>query len=452
MADGTARFAIIAEPGAELSAQRIGAAIWRRLGWVHESPGVAAQPTPPPIVRAEAGMYQITLANGITVEVVAVARDPLRSGLWWKPDGTPLPQPPGEAVEFQPAGMWTRKSVGSNDCAILVRHGGRLPSKWQGGRQYTPRGEFIGHFGVKGVGMAEVIRFPAGTKEAAMHVATAADRPWEAVAVFDGSRTRVLIEGIQVLCTHLRHDADGRCLDVSHNVDRDQYALRMMAKFKSGKRVEVGLHSGVLSARETQGYVFLDPSEPDLRAGDIAEFVLERTRWVSGEIGGIALAPRLGTTLRPPEFGPAIERELGGWPTLDCTVLDLDLGRLLLVPTNIVAGSMNNPRPLLHWMVERGADLTVQMGAGPALHLDDGVLLRLEGGATFESVAASTVRRQLAGGGGAQNVSIPSAEVKAQPVFVYRTREGGMGVLQVLGPSQDPRSLRIRFKAALPVQ
>ena len=39
-ADGTARFTIIAEPGAELSAQRIGAAIWRRLGWVHASPGV----------------------------------------------------------------------------------------------------------------------------------------------------------------------------------------------------------------------------------------------------------------------------------------------------------------------------------------------------------------------------------------------------------------------------
>lgn len=452
MADGTARFTIIAEPGAELSAQRIGAAIWQRLGWVHQSPGVAAQRTPPPLARAEAGTYQVTLTNGITVEVVAVTRNPLMAGLWWKPDGTVLPKPPGEVGEFIPAGMWTRKSVGSNDCAILVRHGGRLPSKWQGGRQYTPRGEFIGHFGVKGVGMAEVIRFPAGTKEAAMHVATAADRPWEAVAVFDGSRTRVLIEGIQVLCTHLRHDADGRCLDVSHNVDRGQYALRMMARFKSGKREEVGLHSGVLSAQETQGYVFLDPSEPDLRAGDIAEFVLERTPWVSGEIGGIALAPRLGTTLRPPEFGPAIERELGGWPSLDCTVLDLDQGRLMLVPTNVVAASGNNPRPMLNWMVQHGADLTVTVGAGAGLHLDDGVLLRLEGGATFESVAASTVRRQLLGGGGAQNVSIPSAEVKAQPVFVYRTREGGMGVLQVLGPSQDPRSLRIRFKAALPVQ
>ena len=133
-------------------------------------------------------------------------------------------------------------------------------------------------------------------------------------------------------------------------------------------------------------------------------------------------------------------------------MLDLDQGRLLVVPTNTVAASMNNPRPMLNWMVQQGADLTVTMGAGAGLHLDDGVLLRLVGEQTFESVAASTVRRQLGGGGGAQDVSIPRAEVKAQPVFVYRTREGGMGVLQVLGPSQDPRNLRIRFKAALPVQ
>ena len=42
--------------------------------------------------------------------------------------------------------------------------------------------------------------------------------------------------------------------------------------------------------------------------------------------------------------------------------------------------------------------------------------------------------------------------MKAQPVLLYRTREGGMGVLQVLGLSQDPQNLRIFFKAALSVQ
>ena len=53
------------------------------------------------------------------------------------------------------------------------------------------------------------------------------------------------------------------------------------------------------------------------------------------------------------------------------------------------------------------------------------------------------------GGGGAQDMSVPREELKAQPVFLYRTREGGMGVLQVLGPGQNPLNFRIRFKAAL---
>ena len=110
------------------------------------------------------------------------------------------------------------------------------------------------------------------------------------------------------------------------------------------------------------------------------------------------------------------------------------------------------PALLLQMAVQQGADLDVAMGAGAGLHLDDGVLVRLPGGATFESVDASTVRRQLGGGGGAQDVSVPREELKAQPVFVYRTREGGMGVLQVLGPSQDRFRLRVRFKAALSVQ
>jgi hypothetical protein len=74
------------------------------------------------------------------------------------------------------------------------------------------------------------------------------------------------------------------------------------------------------------------------------------------------------------------------------------------------------------------------------------------GNATFERVAASTVRRHIGRGGEAQDASITKAELDTQPVFAYRTREGGMGVLQLLGLSQDPRNLRIRFKAALSLQ
>jgi hypothetical protein len=85
------------------------------------------------------------------------------------------------------------------------------------------------------------------------------------------------------------------------------------------------------------------------------------------------------------------------------------------------------------------------------LHLDDGVLLRLvRKDANFDNLPASTIRRHIGRGGGAQDLSITKAELAAQPVFLYRTGESGVGVLQVLGLSQDPHNLRVRFKAVLP--
>lgn len=264
-------------------------------------PPSRADPSPP--AQAKPGEFKVTLANGVSCEVVAVTRNPLASKGWWRPDGTPLPQPPGDLRNFTPAGMWKEKDVGSNDCAILVRFGGQLTKHSQVGQYYTPRTEFLGHLGVKDVGMADVVRFPADTKEVTMHVSTAAGGEWEPVAVFDGTQTRVLVEGMRVLCTNRRQDPNGDCLDVSHNVDRGQYALRMMATFKDSKRVEVGFHPGVQRGREAQGVVFLDPSERDLRAWDIVAFTLERTPWISGVIHGIVLQPKAASapaTSAPP--------------------------------------------------------------------------------------------------------------------------------------------------------
>jgi hypothetical protein len=78
------------------------------------------------------------------------------------------------------------------------------------------------------------------------------------------------------------------------------------------------------------------------------------------------------------------------------------------------------------------------------------VLLRLVvKSASFDNVTASTIRRHIGRGGGAQDVGVSEADLKAQPVYLYRTGEDGVGVLQVLGLAQDPHYLKIRFKAVL---
>ena len=301
-----------------------------------QNPGLTAEPfqyaeledSPPntplaALVSAPGGHYALTLPNGVACEVVAVTRKPAENKLWWKPDGTPLSAPPGARLEFTPVGMNRSTPNDEEDVAVWVRTTppplSPADARWQWRVTYSPRGESLGTIiihqdsrvdeaaaelgrlgrriagqpgGLKTagavVGHADAIRFPPGTEEIAVQCSAAAG-PWEPVAVFDGKQTRVLVQETQVLCTHPRQEANGRCLDVTHNVDREQFALRMVGVCKDGRRHEVGLHSGVLSARETQGFVMLDPGQ---RAADIAQFVLERTPWVRGEIRGVLLTPR----------------------------------------------------------------------------------------------------------------------------------------------------------------
>ncbi len=288
-----------------------------------DTPSSAAQPGQVLVSRAEPGTFKLTLTNGVSVEVVAVVRNPLRNKLWWKPDGTPLPQPPGARVIFRPAGMWKERDVNEEAHALLVRcdlPSGTADRHWQYGLEHRPRGERLGSLQIQQgsqmeqaaeelerlgrkivggaggpklssqvVGYAEVVRFPAGTKEVALQCRSAVG-PWEPVAVFDGKQTKVAIEGVRVLCTYLRQEPNGKCLDVTHDVDRGLYALRMMGVFKGGRREELVFHSGVLGGRETQGFVLLEPGQ---RVENIVEFVLERTPWVNGRIEGIRLEPRV---------------------------------------------------------------------------------------------------------------------------------------------------------------
>ncbi len=152
-------------------------------------------------------------------------------------------------------------------------------------------------------------------------------------------------------------------------------------------------------------------------------------------------------------FGPAIERQVRirtWWTPAEHDVLNLDDGQLMAVPTNIVMGSINNPRPFLKWMVQQGADLDVTTGnslTNLSLHLDDGRLALLEGNLSFDSIAAAEVERQLAERGVFQHQYVPKPEKGTGATLAFRTREGGVGVLQVLEftPEGHP-TVKIRYK------
>ncbi len=131
-------------------------------------------------------------------------------------------------------------------------------------------------------------------------------------------------------------------------------------------------------------------------------------------------------------------------------VLDLDDGRVLSLPASLHPNGMNNPRPLLNWMAKEGADLLVT-DAGPDLHLhlDDGLLVPLPDKTGFDDAAAVEIERSLEKRGvlgAAQNLSVPKAQTGARSALGFRTREGGLGVLQILGTTERPTGVKLRYR------
>jgi hypothetical protein len=151
-------------------------------------------------------------------------------------------------------------------------------------------------------------------------------------------------------------------------------------------------------------------------------------------------------------FGDVIERQL---PAPDFIVpnqvlLNLDNGELLAMPTNVwMSGLGFSPRPRYNWMVKHGADLLVHssvVSTNLTFNLDDGWLALLGTNLTFETIAASDVN-QLARAGVFQSLLLPRPEKGPGATLVFKTREGGLGVMQLLGFSAKPEPiLKLRYK------
>ncbi len=151
-------------------------------------------------------------------------------------------------------------------------------------------------------------------------------------------------------------------------------------------------------------------------------------------------------------FGDVIERQLPAPPFIvpNQVLLNLDNGELLAMPTNIwMAGMSFSPRPRYNWMVKHGADLLVHSSVGSTnltFHLDDGRLAILGRDFAFETITASDVN-QLAPAGVFQYLEVPRPEKGPGATLVFKTREGGVGVMQLLGFSAQPEPiLKLRYK------
>ena len=159
-------------------------------------------------------------------------------------------------------------------------------------------------------------------------------------------------------------------------------------------------------------------------------------------------------------FGPVIERELSANAILANAFLDLDTGKVLSAPKEFLdslraKGRLNNGSPQAYavreWMSSSGADVIALVGFGKPSRLVqvDGVSSQVgekplqPGGHTFDTVPAELVMKSI--------TTLPSLDDSAKQWFYFpsvissfKTREGRIGVLEIL--DANPDKVKLRYK------
>ena len=275
---------------------------------------------------------------------------------------------------------------------------------------------------------------------------------------------------MRIICTNLQQESNGKCLDVTHDVDRERYQLRMIAVWKDGKREEVVFHNGVQGTRETEGFVQLEPGQ---RSEDIKEFIIERTPWMRGEIKGIALNPGMrprsvDSVVKPasptannpaasiektPAFGPVVERVLS----------DPDDVRsreeALLLRTGKMFGALDSAAKeeggRLRALAASEGDLYAEYDDYVAkswtlvtagLKLSDVLMQQWDNG------TAADLDEALKSPGALQRVEHSGATLYVLPngllplTLAFETRNGERGLLQITELNDNPRGVKIRYK------
>jgi hypothetical protein len=150
-------------------------------------------------------------------------------------------------------------------------------------------------------------------------------------------------------------------------------------------------------------------------------------------------------TVQP--FGEAVESIIPDWDfgRSGARYLDLDAGRTLAVPAEIKKDELGRTRQWYQWQRRRGVDLEVVVKGGTcyasgmdaaAVQVDNNEwdTLSPEQLATYEPLCRPESR----------NFILTLKDFPA--TYGVKTREGGMGILQFTGFTDNPRGVKIHFK------
>jgi hypothetical protein len=162
-------------------------------------------------------------------------------------------------------------------------------------------------------------------------------------------------------------------------------------------------------------------------------------------------------------FGPVVERVIPEPAKGVPSVLDFESGKLLTPPDDLAEKLKQGERDFggeaLDWLQTSGGDAVVIMPDATSVRLFQTIAAKAAinlrdqpwTDVTTEQVASalsntSTQRKEVG-----VNKIMFSYDLLPSPVaMLFVTREGSMGVLEILGPSYNPRGVKIRYKLVQP--
>jgi len=151
-----------------------------------------------------------------------------------------------------------------------------------------------------------------------------------------------------------------------------------------------------------------------------------------------------GGTVLP---GRAVERHLGGDTAGSDMFVDLDTGRVFSMSQDIA-----DIEPMVGWMREHGIDALYQKGMeAKGLIAADMAAVPVAASAWEGASLGDLVRARLPGPAPRAFPVVLAAEHGLPATFLFRTREGAAGILQIVGfDNEGAGGVSIRYKLAAP--
>ena len=403
-----------------------------------------------PTAQAE---FKATLPSGVTVELVGVSYHPSEGRQWWRPDGSPL----GNAPYARVPTAREYKSEGSRELALRVApdaDSGRASDWVKSVATPIPEsaesasGMALGDDGrelqlVRGI-VAEFLGQPA---TCTLRVVLAAGH-YETIGTCETTRGASAMDNEVAFSPSVAVDA-GTMVTVTYHVDRARQ-LRFIAVDKEG-RVRIADESlEAIAGMETRQLTLTFRGLP---LSEIKEYRIQAVPVHRVEFQNVSLEPGHETDVQvvvepagEPQiaegasFGPVIERVVYDFEKAERdVVIDLDTGTLFPSLKGLKGDE-------LAWARKTGVDAFCEDDVDGFAGIDMAIVQVSE--SEWRSMTAEDAKGNhlLALAKPAFPAPMTVRDGEQAATYLFKTREGGIGILQIVDFTTDPLSVKIRYK------